>query len=145
VADECLTNMKLKLKSKAAFYILYIGCVVFGASIWIASSYFTGEREPWNSMAYYTACLLLGGFVAGLLHPQRFWRWAIAIWLGQIVGFFWGMHTLARVAPFAPLGFILFLPMYSLWSLFGAFLGGEVRLLRKQPSASPSSPPSPPL
>lgn len=118
--------MKLDPNSRVAYGLLFTGCVAFGAAIWIASPYFTGQKEPWDSLtSYYRGCLLLGGFAAGLLLPRRFWLWAVAIWLGQIVGFFWCMHMTARVGPLAPLGFIVFLPLYSLWSLLGAFLGAR--------------------
>lgn len=125
--------MKLDLKNNAGSFLLFIGCVAFGAAIWIASSYFTGQKEPWDSpTSYYRDCLLFGGFAAGLLIPRRFRLWAVAIWLGQVVGFFWCMLMTSRIGPLAPLGIILFLPLYSLWSLLGAFLGSRAgTLLRK--------------
>lgn len=125
--------MKLNPKDRVVYLLLFAGCIAFGASIWIASPYFTGQKEPWDSLNfYYRGCLLLGGFSAGFLLPRRFWLWAVAIWLGQVVYFFWCMYMASRVGPLAPLGFIVFLPLYGLWSLFGAFLGAQAgRLFRR--------------
>ena len=104
-----------------------------GLFVWIASPYFTGQKEPWNSLSfYYPGTLLVGGAIAGLLVPRRFWRWAVGIWLGQMIGFVQCMATYRRVGPLAPLGFLMFLPMYSLWALLGSCLGAAAgKLLRR--------------
>jgi hypothetical protein len=76
--------------------------------------------------------LIFGGFVAGLLVPHRFWRWAGGIWLGQIIGFVYCIATDPRVGPLMPLGFFIVLPMTSLWGLLGSCFGaGAGKLLRR--------------
>ncbi len=110
-------------------WLVFALSVLVGALIWNTSPYFTGKREPWDTLTFYSGTLLIGGFVAGLVAPRRFWLWAVAIWLGQCIGFFWCVATAPRVGPLAPLGFILFLPMYSGLSLFGSALGSRAGLL----------------
>ena len=118
--------MKPSLKYHTLCVSLFTACNAFGALIWLASPYFTGQKEPWDSPTlYYTGCLVLGGTAAGCLLPKRFLLWPVGIWVGQAVGFLWCMHLNQRIAPLAPLGFIFFLPIYSLWSLLGSYLGAQ--------------------
>ena len=121
------------LTPKPQPWIAFGFSVFVGAFVWIASPYFTGQREPWDSLSfYYRGTLLIGGAIAGLLAPRRFWLWAVGIWLGQMIGFSQCMATSPRVGPLAPLGFIVFLPLSSLWGLLGSCLGaGAGKLLRK--------------
>ena len=118
----------MKLTQTGKQWLVFGLSSFIGAFVWIASPFITGEREPWNAGSlYYFGTLLISGFVAGLLVPRRFWLWAIAIWLGQCVGFFWSMAHAPRVGSLAPLGFIVFLPMYSVLSLLGAAVGSLLR------------------
>ena len=118
----------MKPTEKTKSRLIFVFSFLIGALVWIASPYFTAQREPWDAQnLYYFGTLLIGGFVAGLLVPRRPRLWAIAIWLGQCVGFFWCIAHSPRVGPLAPLGFILFLPMYSVLSLLGAAVGSLLR------------------
>ncbi len=126
-----LRNMSLTSKSRQ--WIAFGFSVLVGALVWIASPYFTGQQEPWDSPSFcYRGSLLIGGAIAGVIAPRRFWLWAVGIWLGQMIGFIQCMAASPRLGPLAPLGFLVFLPMSSLWGLLGAYLGaGASKLLRR--------------
>lgn len=118
---------------KTLQWIAFGFSVFVGAFVWIASPYFTGQREPWDSMSsYYRGSLLVGGAVAGLLAPRRFWLWPVGIWLGQMIGFVQCVGASPRVGPLAPLGFFVFLPATSLVGLLGSCLGAGTRWLLRQ-------------
>ena len=119
-------SLLLKTKQRSAFGF----SILVGALVWIVSPYFTGQKEPWDSLNfYYRGTLFMGGFVVGSLVPRRCWLWAVGIWLGQIIGFTWCMAASRRIGPLAPLGFFICLPLYSLWGLFGSYLGAGVGAL----------------
>jgi hypothetical protein len=121
------------LTPKTIQWIVFGFSVLVGACIWIASPYFTGQKEPWDSLSfYYRGSLLIGGFVAGSFAPRRFWLWAVGLWFGQMIGFIGCIASVPRVGPLAPLGFLVFLPMYSLWGLLGSCVGaGTGKLFRR--------------
>ncbi len=101
-----------------------------GWFIWFASFYFTGHREPWDSESfYYRDCLLVGGAIAGFLLPRRFWLWAVGMWVGQMIGFIQCMAETSRPGSLAPFGFLVLLPIYSIWGMFGAGAGAGTRWL----------------
>jgi hypothetical protein len=100
------------------------GCAGWGAVIWLASSYFTGRQEPWDAQSLvYPLSLFVAGFIGAALIPRRFWLAAVAVWAGQTVGFLWRVFTSSDAGGLWPLGLVIALPLYSLLSLFGAFLG----------------------
>ena len=106
------------------------GCAGWGAVIWLASSYITGEQEPWDAHSLvYPLSLFVAGFIGAALIPRRFWLAAVAVWAGQTVGFLWRVFTSADAGGLWPLGLVIALPLYSLLSLFGAFLGGAAGTL----------------
>lgn len=82
----------MSLTPKTMQWIAFGFSVFVGALVWIASPYFTGQREPWDSMSF----LLIGGAIAGLLAPRRLWLWAVGIWLGQMIGFNHCFSTLSN-------------------------------------------------
>jgi hypothetical protein len=106
--------------------------VFIGAFVWVASPYFTGQREPWDTSGfYYSGTLAVGGLLAGLFAPRRFWLWGLSIWLGQIIGFIWCIVASHEIGPLAPLGFLL-LAVTSMWGLAGSSVGAIVgKLCRK--------------
>ena len=106
------------------------GCAGWGAVIWLASSYITGKQEPWDAHSLvYPLSLFVAGFIGAALIPRRFWLAAVAVWAGQTVGFLWRVFTSADAGGLWPLGLVIALPLYSLLSLFGAFLGGAAGTL----------------
>jgi hypothetical protein len=100
------------------------GCAGWGAVIWLASSYITGKQEPWDAHSLvYPLSLFVAGFIGAALIPRRFWLAAVAVWAGQTAGFLWCVFTSSDAGGLWPLGLVIALPLYSLLSLFGAFLG----------------------
>jgi hypothetical protein len=100
------------------------GCAGWGAVIWLASSYITGKQEPWDAHSLvYPLSLFVAGFIGAALISRRFWLAAVAVWAGQTVGFLWRIFTSSDAGGLWPLGLVIALPLYSLLSLFGAFLG----------------------
>jgi hypothetical protein len=100
------------------------GCAGWGAVIWLASSYITGKQEPWDAHSLvYPLSLFVAGFIGAALIPRRFWLAAVAVWAGQTVGFLWCVFSSFEAGGLWPLGLMIALPLYSLLSLFGAFLG----------------------
>jgi len=99
-------------------------CAGWGAVIWLASSYITGKQEPWDAHSLvYPLSLFVAGFIGASLIPRRFWLAAVAVWAGQTVGFLWRVFTSSEAGGLWPLGLVIALPLYSLLSLLGAFLG----------------------
>jgi hypothetical protein len=111
--------------SKNSMTVLAVsGCAGWGALIWLASSYMTGKQEPWDAHSLvYPLSLFVAGFIGGALIPGRFWLPPVAVWAGQTVGFLWRVFISSDAGRLWPLGLVIALPLYSLLSLFGAFLG----------------------
>jgi hypothetical protein len=111
--------------SKNSMAVLAVsGCAGWGAVIWLASSYITGKQEPWDAHSLvYPLSLFVAGFIGAALIPRHFWLAAVAVWAGQTVGFLWCVFTSSDAGGLWPLGLVIALPLYSLLSLFGAFLG----------------------
>lgn len=103
---------KIPIQSLAAL----VSGLVLGAMVWALSPALTGKVEPWDAEGtYYYVCLLLAGFVAALICPQRFWLAPIGIFIRQFV------YALAALPP-APLMALgaAFMALYSLVALAGA-------------------------
>lgn len=63
--------------------------IAFGALAWILGALLTGKREPWDTAAYWYGVYpasLLGGLLLAWCFPDRAWRWALLVFLGQFVG-----------------------------------------------------------
>ena len=132
--------------SKNSMTVLAVsGCAGWGAVIWLASSYITGEQEPWDAHSLvYPLSLFVAGFIGAALIPRRFWLAAVAVWAGQTAGFLWCVFTSSDAGGLWPLGLVIALPLYSLLSLFGAFLGGPAgtlihRFLDRRRKTEPSA------
>ena len=91
--------------------------------VWALSPWFTGYKEPWDAPGvYYYVALLLAGVVSGLTAAKPLW----AHYVGSIFGqFLYGLLFLP-LGPLAVVGF-LFLVMWSLLFLVGAYLGSRIR------------------
>jgi len=60
-----------------------------GLSLWLATSFVTGKREPWDASLYWSGAYplaLLACALLGYWFPQRAWRWAIVLFEAQFVG-----------------------------------------------------------
>lgn len=78
----------------------------------------TGEVEPWDATSgYYSAALLVAGFVAALVFPARFWIAPVGVYVGQ---FSYAFAALP-LGPLWPLGLLIGIA-YSLLALLGATL-----------------------
>jgi hypothetical protein len=120
----------MSLPSNTKQWIAFGFSAFVGAFVWIASPCFTGQREPWDSLSvFYQGTMLIGGIIAGLFVARRFWLWAVGIWLGQIIGFVWCAAMGPTVGPLAPVGFLMCLPLFSLWGLFGSGVGAAAHIL----------------
>jgi len=121
-----------KWEPKTEQWIAIAFSVLVGVFVWVASPYATGQSDPWSAPRFFIGSLFIGGFVAGLFAPRRFWLWADGIWLGQIIGFVWCIATSPRVGPPAPIAFFIYLPATSVWGLFGSCFGaGTGKLFRR--------------
>jgi hypothetical protein len=63
--------------------------LAIGAGLWWLASSLAGQREAWDSPAYwgiaYPAALVASAVLAHR-HPERPWRWALCLFAGQFVG-----------------------------------------------------------
>ena len=78
-----------------------------GALLWLATAALTGEREAWDSSAYWTIAYPLSIVLAGVLGyqaPENPARWALAVMLAQAVA----LAFTAGGFGLLPLGMILF-------------------------------------
>ena len=106
--------------------LAYAVAAVAGIALWIGASFLSGRREAWDAPAYWSAAypvsLALCGLL-GILWPQKPWRWALALFLGQFAGM---AIRNGEVGSLAPLGLILF-AVLSLPGMLVAQLGARFR------------------
>ncbi len=102
--------------------------IALGALIWLASPMMTGRREPWDAHGpYYILSLFIAGAIAGWIQPQKVWRHAVGIMVGQLGVMLWLTVAQPPVgANLLPLGVIV-LAGFALVSLIGAGLAAGVR------------------
>lgn len=85
----------------------YAAAIAAGALLWLLTAAASGRREAWDSGLYWTAAYPLSIAVAGVLgytHPERAWRWGLAVMLTQAVV----LVLTAGGFGLLPLGLILF-------------------------------------
>jgi hypothetical protein len=91
---------------------------------WVMSPYVTGHQEPWDADGfYYIATLAVGGLASGLLAPKPLW----AHYAGSVSGQVIYELLFLELGPLLVVGFV-FLLVYSLLFVGGAFLGSSIRL-----------------
>lgn len=64
----------------------WVVAIVGGGILWLATAALSGNREAWDSSAYWTVAYPLSIALAGWLgyrFPQRPWRWGLAVMLVQ--------------------------------------------------------------
>ena len=109
----------------------YAIAIAAGATSWLGVGIVSGRSEAWDSPLYWSVAyplLIAIAAVLGYRHPERPWRWALAMLLVQPV-------ILAATASgfgLLPLGLILF-AFLSLPAVAAAFIGA--RLSRRARSA----------
>ena len=92
-------------------------------AIWALSPWLTGYKEPWDALGvYYYVALLLAGAVSGLITAKPLW----AHYVGSIFGQLLFALLFLPIGPLAVIG-LLFLMMWSLLFLVGAYLGSRMR------------------
>ena len=58
---------------------------LLGFALWACSRPITGNDEPWDApYPFYSAAMILGGIVVGIIAPKRFVPALLGVWLGQI-------------------------------------------------------------
>ena len=81
---------------------------VGGAVLWLVTAALSGEREAWDSSAYwllaYPIALLVCAYL-GYAYPQRPWRWALFLFEAQLIAMCLRNGELGNLLP---LGVILF-------------------------------------
>ena len=112
IKEPCkLENTKITSKD----YVVYSLAVIAGILIWVLSPTITGQQEPWDSeSSYYFVSLFIAGAFCGALHPIKIWRWAVAIYFGQLLA-----AMIVAMGPLILLG-VFFLAGYTLVALAGA-------------------------
>jgi hypothetical protein len=112
------------LRSKH-YWWLYLISAATGIGVWVAISFFTGQREAWDSHYYFTYGLplmtLLAG-VFGFMAPSRPWRWPLVVMAAQALVLVFQNPT----ANLLPLGLILFAAL-SAPLVIAAYVGSAVR------------------
>ena len=103
---------------------VFIAALIMGIVIWIASPLVTGTAEPWDAESpFYFVSLLGAGAVAGALgSPNKWWRWPVAIYLGQAL---WGAAIFIRdLLGFGSAGMNFFFPLGLIALLFSLLPSG---------------------
>ncbi len=91
--------------------------------VWALSPWFTGYPEPWDATGiYYYVALLALGTASGLIAGKPLWAQYVGGVFGQLL---YGLLFLP-LGPLAAVG-LLFLAMWSLLFLAGAYVGSRVR------------------
>ena len=104
----------------------YAVAAVAGVALWIAASALSGRREAWDADIYWTVAYpvaLASCGLLGVLWPQKPWRWALALFLGQFAGMALRNGEMGNLAP---LGLVLF-AVLSLPGMLVAQLGARFR------------------
>ncbi len=94
----------MRARLKARVLLTFMAGLVFGALIWWASPFVTGQQEPWDGwFGYYGIALIVAGFITALISPRHFWLAPLGIYFGQSI---YEMAFLPT-GPLLPLGLIL--------------------------------------
>jgi hypothetical protein len=62
--------------------------IAIGMVLWFMAALFIESREPWDDSAYWLIAYplaLLGSAFLGYSYPDRPWRWALLIFMAQVI------------------------------------------------------------
>ena len=104
-------------------HALFVGCTAAGALIWFVSPSVLGQREPWDAALPYTLYLTATAVIAGLIAPKCIWPCPFGFSVGQTVG----LCALPKWGSLISIGFLVFVPLTGVVSLFGVMFGASVR------------------
>jgi len=108
---------------------------VASAAIWALSPLLTGRQEPWDAEGlYYVIALIVAGLISGATAPKHLNSHYFGSILGQVI---YGLLFIP-IGGLFPLG-LIFLAIYSVLFLGGAYLGSQGRLY-VQKRAGPAQP-----
>ena len=99
---------------------------VAGLLLMLAAAEVSGRREAWDSGVYWSVFYPLSVLACGLLgwlFPDRPWRWALALFLGQCIAM---LLRNGELGSLFPLGVVLF-GILSLPGVLVAKLGARMR------------------
>jgi hypothetical protein len=109
------------MKHRAA--VTFVVAALLGATIWLASPWVTGHKEPWDADGiFYLGALVVTGLIAGVVSPKPLWAHYFGSFIGQLS---YGLLFL-RVGPlvFVGVGFLL---AYCLLFVAAAFAAARIR------------------
>ena len=117
-----VTDVATRIGRNRNVVALIIGAS-FGAITWVSIVYFSGGAEPWDAEGSgYALWLFLAGGASYLIYPCRPIITAFGVFAGQVfAAISWG-----QVGPLFLIG-LLFVAIYSLSALGGAWLGSLLR------------------
>lgn len=121
----------MKKETTVPFIIAFIS----SAAIWVLSPLMTGRQEPWDAEGfYYVAALIVAGLVSGATAPKHL----KVHYFGSILGQTLYELLFIPIGGLFPLG-LIFLAVYSVLFLGGAYLGSQGRLYvqKRMSSAQP--------
>ena len=99
------------------------GAAISAGFVWFLFSNTNEQIEPWDSQAGpYAACLIFVGLLNGVIFKGPVW----AQYVGAVVGQFLAMLVLGQLGALIIIG-LLFLMLYTLLFLAGAFFGSALR------------------
>ncbi len=114
----------------------YVISFITGLAVCLVITLMSGRREAWDAPAYFTIgipvmCLVV--FVLGYRFPQRAWRWALCMAVGQSVAMVLGGGS-ASLWPLA----IIAMTVVSLPQFIVAMIAGGIAKKRVPPDESGS-------
>jgi hypothetical protein len=87
---------------------------VVGAVLWFVTSLLAGQREPWDTSAYWAIAYPLALLTCALLgysYPERPWRWPLVLFAAQFIAMCVRNGELGNLWPLGmALFFVLSLP-----------------------------------
>lgn len=109
------------MKHRAA--VTFVVAAMLGATIWLASPWVTGQKEPWDADGiFYLGALVVTGLIAGFVSPKPLWAHYLGSFIGQLS---YGVLFL-KVGPLVFIG-VAFLLAYCLLFVAAAFAAARIR------------------